>query len=96
MSKNGLREVPWGISDDCEEVCIYDNGHIEADAFIQSVVAFASSDVPKDTRETLTAEDVQYLRFRPMSPSEARAWGCTSGVMKAEGGRGYPVTAVIL
>ncbi len=90
-----LREIPFGLNDAADEVCIYDNGHIEPELFLRRVREWQASDVPQDARDGLTLSDVQHIHFRPMSPSEARAWGCDSGVMKTETG-GYPVTAVIL
>ena len=53
------------------------------------------SDIPEDARGELALEDVEYIRFRPMSPTEASGHGITWGVMETDKG-GYPVTAVKL
>lgn len=94
MSRKGIREIEWGPSAGFGGSCIYDNGHIAPEAFLAAVQAAAHLDTPEDVRRGFTAADVQHLRFRPMSPSEAKRWGCDSGVLEAEGDRGYPVTAI--
>lgn len=91
-----LKEVPFGLNDYCDEICIYTLGHKDPSEFLKAVRSFAKSDVPQDARDALTVEDVEHLRFRPMSPSEARSWGCGSGVMETIEPRGYGVTAVKL
>jgi len=48
-----------------------------------------------DARTKLTVEDVEHIRFRPMSPTEARGHGLDWGVFQTDTG-GYPVTAVKL
>ena len=92
--KKRFREIEWGVSAGFGGTCIYDNGHIPADLFLISVKAAKHLDTPMDVREDFKVDEVQYLRFRPMSPSEARNWGCDHGVMEADGQRGYPVTAI--
>jgi hypothetical protein len=93
----GLREIDWGFyAGGDNKTCIYDNGHIDPEEFLQRVRGMTGSDVPDDARAALTVEDVVQSRFRPMSPTEARSWGCDSGVMEAEEGCGYPVTWVAL
>ena len=97
-SRKGIREIGWGISD-CEgRTCIYDNGHLDKAKFITDIELNAGRlDTPRDVLIHLTADNVQHLRFRPMSPAEAKSWGADYGVMDVtEEGRGYPVTAVIL
>ena len=95
--RKGLREIEFGIcAGNFNKTCIYDNGHIDSSEFLKRVREMKRSDVPQDAREALTILDVEHRRFRPMSPSEARSWGCDSGVMEAEDGRGYPVTSVTL
>jgi len=93
--KWNLRELPWGPSGDADETCIYDNGHIDPVEFLSAVRAMTCTDVPQDTRDALVASDVQHIRFRPMSPTEAQSLGYDSGVMETETG-GYLVTAVML
>jgi len=90
----GLREIPWGIPES-DQTCIYDNGHIDAAEFLQRVRDWNASDVHSEYRSALTLADVEYLRFRPMSPSEARQYGVDSGIIRTLEG-GYPVTAVML
>lgn len=91
-----LREIPFGIPiDDPDGCCIYTNRHVDKAAFLDAVKIMTGSDIPDDARAALNLEDVEYIRFRPMSPSEARGYGITWGVMETERG-GYPVTAVKL
>lgn len=89
-----LREIPFGPCGDADQTCIYDNGHLDRHEFLALVRELHSSDTPAEARHALNPEDVQHIRFRPMSPTEARHMGYTSGVMRTEKG-GYPVTAVI-
>lgn len=92
-----LKEISWGPAGDADEVCIYTNGHVPPDGFLEAIRCLTTSDVPDDTRSALTPQDVKHTRFRPMSPSEARSMGYDHGVMEAEEEhRGYPVTAVYL
>ena len=93
-----LREIEFGIAGgDRNETCFYVLGHIDPQAFLNIVVEDKSSDVPLDARQALTVDNVEHTRFRPMSPTEARSWGCDTGVMVAETGhRGYAVTRVML
>jgi len=95
MSKSkGLREIEWGLyAGGDNKLCIYDNGHVDPVVFLKRVRSMANSSAPDDVRAALTEQDVNHIRFRSMSPSEARSWGADSGVMEAEDGRGYPVTA---
>jgi hypothetical protein len=91
-----LREIPFGTPiDDPDGYCVYTNGHVDKTAFLEAVKVMAGSDIPDDARGALELEDVEHIRFRPMSPSEARGNGLTWGVMQTED-RGYPVTAVKL
>ena len=91
-----LKEIPFGTPiSDPDGTCIYTLGHVNADEFLIAVRAFESTDVPVEARQDLTATDIEFIRFRPMSPSELRANSLTWGVMKTDVG-GYPVTAVIL
>lgn len=92
--RKGLREISWGINDSDGGTCIYDNGHIDAGEFLEMVRGFRQSNTPQEARDALSADDVEHLRFRPMSPTEACGWGCDYGVMECDGQRGYPVTAV--
>jgi hypothetical protein len=95
-TKKGLREIEWGIyAGGNNKLCIYDNGHIPWDEFIARLKEF-KTDVPQENIDEVTEKEVQHIRFRPMSPSEARSWGADSGVVVAEEGIGYPVTMVIL
>ena len=96
--RKGIREIGWGYNENEGKVCIYDNGHLDKAKFITDIEINAKRlDTPLDVLIHLTVEDVQHLRFRPMSPSEAKSWGADWGVMECtEEGRGYPVTAVIL
>ena len=94
MKKKGIREIEWGVSAGDGGSCIYDNGHIPAEQFLSAVKEADHLDTPKDVREAYTVDDVEHLRFRPMSPTEARNWGCDYGVMECDGQRGYPVTAI--
>ena len=90
--RKGIREIEWD-----GKVCIYDNGHIDPEQFLASVRDSRTSDVSEERRAELTVSDVEHVRFRPMSPYEARVWGCNSGVMEAEEKeQGYPVTRVII
>ena len=93
-----LKEIPFGTPvDDPDGYCIYINGHeVEACAFLSAVHAWGASEVPEDARQALTLEDVERIRFRPMSPSEARGHGLTWGVIQSDDETGYPVTAVRL
>lgn len=91
-----LKEIPFGTpAYDADAYCIYTNGHVDPLVFLDAVRAMKGSDVPEDARAALTVEDVEHIRFRPMSPTEARENGLTSGVFQTETG-GYPVTAVRL
>lgn len=91
-----LKEIPFGTPiDDPDGSCIYTNGHVDKSAFLEAVKDMADSDIPEDARGALELEDVEYVRFRPLSPSEARASGLTWGVIETGEG-GYPVTAVKL
>ena len=94
----GLREIEYGpyMGGERNQICIYDNGHIDPGEFLKRVRGMTNSAVPDDARAALIVDDVIHSRFRPMSPSEARSWGCDSGVMEAEDGCGYPVTQVVL
>lgn len=87
MSKPGkikLKELEWntGYSEDQTKTCIYANGHVDKAAFLEAVQACDWMDVPKDAREALTLENIEHCMFRRMSPSEARAKGYDSGMMK--------------
>jgi hypothetical protein len=96
-SRKGIREIGWGYNASDDESCIYDNGHLDRAKFITDIQLAPGLDTPKDVLIRLTVSDVKHMRFRPMSPSEAKAWGGDWGVMDCtEEGRGYPVTAVIL
>jgi hypothetical protein len=91
-----LREIPFGTPiDDPDGYCIYTNGHVDKTAFLEAVKVMSGSDIPEDARGALELEDVEHIRFRPLSPSEARGSGLTSGVMQTNEG-GYLVTAVKL
>ena len=91
-----LREIPFGTPiDDPDGYCIYTNGHVNKTAFLEAVKVMPGSDIPEDARGELALEDVEYIRFRPMSPTEASGHGITWGVMETDKG-GYPVTAVKL
>jgi hypothetical protein len=94
----GLKEIPFGTPmDDPDGYCIYVNGHdIEVGKFLDAVHAWDASEVPEDARKALTVDDVERIRFRSMSPSEARGHGLTWGVIQTHDGTGYPVTAVKL
>jgi hypothetical protein len=93
----GIREIGWGINDNDGKTCIYDNGHLDKAKFITDLELAKHLDTPFDVLIHLTVDDVKHMRFRPMSPSEAKNWGADWGVMDCtEEGRGYPVTAVIL
>lgn len=96
--RKGIREIGWGYNENEGKVCIYDNGHLDKAKFITDIEINAKRlDTPLDVLIHLTVEDVRHLRFRPMSPSEAKRWGADWGVMECtEEGHGYPVTAVIL
>lgn len=91
-----LREIPFGTPiDDPDGYCVYTNGHVDKPSFLEAVKIMTGSDIPEDARGALELEDVEHIRFRPMSPSEARGNGLTWGVMETDEG-GYPVTAVKL
>ena len=91
-----LKEIPFGTPiDDPDGYCIYTNGHIDKLTFLESVKTMTGSDIPEDARGALGLDDVEHIRFRPLSPSEARNNGLTQGVMQTDEG-GYPVTAVKL
>jgi len=91
-----LREIPFGTPiDDPDGYCLYTNKHVDKAAFLEAVRTMVGSDIPEDARASLSLDDVEYIRFRPMSPTEARSHGITWGVMETETG-GYPVTAVKL
>lgn len=95
--RKGLREIEWGpCAGACNKICIYDNGHIDPEKFLEQVRTMSGSDVPLEARASLSVDDVKHSRFRPMSPTEAWSWGADSGVMDAEEGRGYAVTWVAL
>lgn len=99
MAKDSLKEIEWGLcaGGDNARICIYALGNLEPECFLALVRRKQDSDIPFEAREALDVLDVEHVRFRPMSPSEARAWGCDSGVIEAtEGDRGYAVTRVIL
>lgn len=98
MKRGTLREIEWGTcaGEFMNKTAIYQLGHIEPMVFLETVRGNASLDTPQDIRDSLEASSVQHLRLRPMSPSEAKSWGCDSGVMEAQEGRGYQVTAVIV
>lgn len=95
-----LREISFGTPvDDPDGYCIYCLGHVESpEAFLHAVRDLKPSEIPLDARQALTVDDVEFIRFRPMSPSEARGYGLTWGVMQVPEGEtnGYPVTAVKL
>ncbi len=95
-----LREIPFGTPmDDPDGVLIYHVGTVEdKHAFLQAVCGYSASDVPLDARAELTVDDVEYIRLRPMSPSEARGHGLDWGVIQlgSDDMRGYAVTAVKL
>lgn len=95
MRRKGLREIEWGLpGGDRNKTVIYDNGHEDPEAFLRRVVADKTLDTPLDVRQALTAADVEHMRFRAMSPTEAKSWDCDSGVLECESEtRGYPVTA---
>lgn len=89
-----LKEIPFGTPiDDPDGYCIYANGHVDASEFLAAVKSMAASDVPEDVRAELTVADVEYCRFRPMSPTEARGHGIDWGVVQTDTA-GRPVTAV--
>ena len=95
--RKGIREIGWGINESDGKTCIYDNGHLDKAKFITDLELAKHLDTPLDALIYLTVEDVKHMRFRPMSPSEAKNWGADWGVVDCtEEGRGYPVTAVIL
>lgn len=96
MSKIKLKEIPFGTPvDDPDGYCIYANGHLDPASFLDAVKSMSGGEVPDDARSELTIDDVEYVRFRPMSPTEARQNGVHWGVVQVETG-GYPVTAVKL
>jgi hypothetical protein len=89
-----LKEIPFGAPiDDPGGYCIYANGHIDPLAFLDAVRSMKSSETPNDVRMRLTTEDVKHLRFRPLSPTEAKRNGASCGIYETETG-GYPITAV--
>ena len=91
-----LKEISFGTPiDDPDQTCIYTNGHIDRAEFLAAVKDWDSSDVPKEYRAELSESDVEHIRFRPMSPTEARSHGIDWGVMESAD-RGYKVTAVKL
>lgn len=91
-----LREIPFGTPIyDPDGYCVYTNKHVDKSAFLDAIKTMIGSDIPDDARDALTLEDIEYIRFRPMSPTEARGHGITWGVMETEDG-GYPVTAAKL
>jgi hypothetical protein len=91
-----LKEIPFGTPvDDPDGCCIYTNKHVDKSEFLDAVKSMRGSNVPDDARAALTIEDVEHIRFRPMSPTEARGNGISWGVFETDTG-GYPVTAVKL
>lgn len=91
-----LREVEWGIrGGDCDKTCIYALGRMEWEEFLARLKEF-HTDVPAEAIDEVAEIDIEYVRFRSMSPYEAQAWGCTSGVIETDEDKGYPVTRVIL
>lgn len=91
-----LKEIPFGTPiDDPDGYCIYTLGHVDKALFVAAVKCMPNSDIPKDVRDEVEVGDVEHIRFRSMSPSEARGHGLTWGVMQTEQG-GYQVTAVKL
>jgi hypothetical protein len=91
-----LKEIPFGTpASDPDGYCIYTNGHVDPEKFLEAVRSMRESELPDDARAALTMEDVQHIRFRPMSPTEARGHGLDWGVFTTEIG-GYQVTAVML
>lgn len=91
-----LREIPFGTPiDDPDGYCIYTTGHVDKSAFLEAAKAMTGCDTPDDARAALGLDDVEHIRFRPMSPSEAASHGLTWGVMQCAA-KGYKVTAVKL
>jgi hypothetical protein len=86
-----LKELPWGE----DQTCIYVNGHVGPVHFLQAVKAFAGSDVPQESRETLILDDVKHTRFTRMSPTECASKGFDWGFWEQKDGR-YKVTAVFV
>lgn len=95
MSRRGLREIEWGIHEWDHKLCIYGLGTIEPTRFLDMVRNLAGSGAPQDVRDALTPDEVRHMRFRPLSPSEARERGLDWGVLETEEG-GYQVTSVIV
>lgn len=97
MKRGVLREIEWGTGagEFLNKTAIYRLGHVEPADFLALVLS-ANLDTPRDVIESVQLSEVKYMRLRPMSPSEARSWGCDSGVMEADAGRGYAVTAIIV
>ena len=55
---------------DSIDYCVYANGHVDKTAFLEAVKVMPGSDIPEDARGELGLEDVEYIRFRPMSPTD--------------------------
>lgn len=91
MPKHGkFREIEWGYS-----TCIYCLGHADPGEFLERLRAESGLDTPSDAIEALQLSDVMHIRFRPMSPSEAKSHGYDWGVMETKRDNcGYKVTAV--
>lgn len=93
-----IREIAWDIGGSHEKTLLYASGKFPPDAFLAECRKW-SCDCGNDLLEPLKDSDVQYLRFRPMSPSEAKSRGYDTGVMDCTGEpnyRGYAVTAVFV
>ncbi len=91
-----IKEIPFGTPiDDPDGYCIYTNGHVDPVAFVEAVKSMQASEVPNEARAEITVANVEHIRFRPLSPTEAKGSGLTWGVLETKDG-GYPVTAVKL
>lgn len=96
MTKKGFREIEWGpLGTDRDKTCIYDNGHIDPATFLRNLRMWSNCSFDAQDLSELKESDVEHVRFRPMSPSEAREKDCDHGVMETSEG-GYPVTRVVL
>lgn len=88
------RELPWGFGD-YDHYAIYCTGHIDPVDFLAAVQEFQASDVPPDARAALKPTDIEHVRVRRLSPTEARSHGIDWGIITTDVG-GYKVTMVTL
>lgn len=72
-------------SENGDETWLYANGHIDKEAFLKALREAPGIDTPRDCIEAFTAQDVEHVYFRRMSPSEARQRGLDWGWWKGEG-----------